>query len=189
MKFKTSILIAALLFSILKSRAQDTETCGFSEDAWSADTAAITAFLISCGRIDTTNFDENGKKTTGKPHHQSIVVKLNSGKVLSNDSIYFIAEKMPSYPGGDDALMADISKGVHYPAAARANKTEGNVVVSFIVNRKGEMTNTKVVRGIGNGCEEEALRALKQLKTWNPGSVKGKLVRVQMNLPIRFKLR
>jgi TonB family protein len=188
MKIKTSILIAALLFSILKSNAQETETCGFSEDAWSADTAAITAFLISCGRIDTTNFDENGKKTTGKPHHQSIVVKLNSGKILSNDSVYFIAEKMPSYPGGDDALMGDISKGVHYPAAARSNKTEGNVVVSFIVNRKGEMTNTKVVRGIGNGCEEEALRALKQLKTWNPGSVKGKPVRVQMNLPVRFKL-
>jgi len=188
MKLKTSLLLAALMFSILKSNGQDTDQCGFSEDAWSADTAAITAFLISCGRIDTTNYDEHGKKTTGKPHHQSIVVKLNSGKILSNDSVYFIAEKMPSYPGGDDALRSDIIKELKYPEAARINHTEGNVVVSFIVNRKGEMTNTKIVRGIGNGTEEEAIRALKKLKNWTPGSVKGKPVRVQMNLPVRFKL-
>src|SRR5215207_2341050 len=101
-------LAAVVLFVSLSltSAAQDYETCSFSgEDAWAGDTAAITAFLISCGRIDTTNYDEHGNKTKEKPHHQSITMKLNSGKVIHNDSIYFIAEEMPSFPGGEDALF------------------------------------------------------------------------------------
>ena len=189
MKIKTNLLAILIVLISLNTKAQDYETCSFSEDAWAADTAAITAFLISCGRIDTTNYDANGKKTTDKPHHQSITVKPNSGKVLHNDSIYFIAEKMPSYPGGDEALMTDIMKEVRYPAAARTSHTEGNVVVSFIVNREGKITSPKIVRGIGNGCEEEALRVIRLLKKFTPGSDKGKPVRVQMSLPIRFKLR
>jgi TonB family protein len=188
MKLKSSLLFPAFFIAIINSSAQDYETCSFSEDAWAGDTAAINAFLISCGRIDTTNYDENGKKTTGKPHHQSITMKLNNGKVIHKDSIYFIAEKMPQYPGGDFELMGDISHQVRYPAAARTNHTEGNVVVSFIINREGKLTNPRIVRGIGNGCEEEALRVISQLKTWSPGKVKGKPVRVQMSVPVRFKL-
>lgn len=186
MKFQ--IVVLAFVLATYNSTAQEYETCAFSEDAWAGDTAAITAFLISCGRIDTTNYDEQGKKTAGKPHHQSITMKLNSGKIIHNDSIYFIAEKMPEYPGGEDALRTDIINAVHYPAAARTNHTEGNVVISFIINRDGKITNARIVRGIGNGCEEEALRVVGQLKEWSPGKVKGKPVRVQMSLPVRFKL-
>src|SRR5690242_2284348 len=97
------IVVLFLLFALAVStvQAQDYETCSFSgEEAWAGDTAAITAFLISCGRIDTTSYDENGNQTTGKPHHQKITMKLNSGKVLRNDSVYFLASEMPAFPGG-----------------------------------------------------------------------------------------
>lgn len=188
---KLKLISVAFIFSILTyaTQAQDHETCGYSgDDAWAGDTAAITAFLISCGRIDTTNYDEQGKKTTGKPHHQKIVMKLNSGKELHNDSIYFLAETMPAFPGGDEGLLKFLKEHIRYPAAARANSTEGKVVVSFIVDRSGKLTNIKILRGIGNGCEEEALRVLGTMPNWTPGKVKGKEVRVQMNLPVKFTL-
>jgi len=168
MKLQTLILISLMLSMAFTSYAQDYETCSFSEDAWAGDTAAITAFLISCGRIDTTNYDDKGNKTTGKPSYQKITMKLNSGKVIHNDSIYFISEKMPVYPGGDEALRTDIVTQLKYPEAARKHETEGNVVVSFIVNRDGKIGNVKILRCIGNGCEEEALRVVKSLKTWTP---------------------
>ena len=178
-----------LLLLTINSYAQEYETCGNSgEEAWAGDTAAITAFLISCGRIDTTNYDANGKKTTGKPHHQKIVMKLNSGKELHNDSIYFLAEVMPLFPGGDAGILKFLKEHIRYPSRARANRTEGMVVVSFIVDRNGSLTNIKVVRGIGNGCEEEAIRVLGTMPKWSPGKVKGKDVRVQMNLPVKFDL-
>ena len=188
---KLKLLVSLLVFlSIFNySRGQDYETCGYSgEEAWAGDTAAITAFLISCGRIDTTNYDEHGKKTKGKPHHQKIVMKLNSGKELHNDSIYFLADSMPVFPGGDAALIQFMKEHLRYPAAARAGRTTGNVVVSFIVDRNGTLTNLKIIRGIGNGCEEEALRMLGTMPKWIPGKVKGKEVRVQMNMPVKFIL-
>jgi protein TonB len=189
MKLKIPVLLIFLTATVLHTYAQEYETCSFSgEEAWSGDTAAITAFLISCGRIDTTNYDANGKKTTGKPHHQSISMKLNNGKELHNDSIYFLADVMPVFPGGDEALMNYLKEHIHYPAAARAGKTEGKVVISFIIDRNGTPTNLKLVRGIGKGCDEEALRVVRSLPKWAPGKVKGKEVKVQMNLPVKFML-
>ncbi len=185
LKVITAIFVMSLVS--FSSIAQEYETCGYSgEEAWAGDTAAITAFLVSCGRIDTTSYDENGKKTEGKPHHQKIVMKLNSGKVLHNDSIYFLSEVMPAFPGGDGALLQFLKEHIRYPLAARGNRTEGTVVVSFIVDRTGKLTNIKILRGIGNGCEEEALRVLGTMPKWTPGKVKGKEVRVQMNLPLKF---
>lgn len=185
---KINILIFLFVVLATHSYSQDHETCGYSgEDSWAADTAAITAFLISCGRIDTTNYDENGKATKDKPHHQKIVIKLNSGKILHNDSIYFIAESMPEFPGGDAGLLSYLKENIHYPAAARSNNTQGSVIVSFIIDRKGKPSTVKILRGIGNGCEEEAVRVIKAMPNWKPGKVKGKEVRVQMNLPIKFR--
>jgi TonB family protein len=188
MKLKISLFILCLIGSSSLSNAQDYETCSFSEDAWSGDTAAITAFLISCGRIDTTNYDEQGKKTTGKPHHQSITMKLNNGKIIHNDSIYFVAEVMPSFQGGEENLMKHLKTNIHYPPQAQSSKTEGTVVVSFIIDRNGMPSNIKIVRGIGKGCDEEAMRVVKSMPKWNPGKLKGKPVRVQYNLPVKFKL-
>jgi TonB family protein len=184
-------IISLLVLSCiaLNASCQEYESCGYSgEEAWAGDTAAITAFLIACGRIDTTNYDEHGKKTKGKPHHQSISMKLNSGKELHNDSIYFMADEMPRFPGGDDSLMAYLKANIHYPPAALASRKEGKVIVSFIIGRNGMPSHVKLIRGIGNGCDEEALRLVRTMPKWIPGKVKGKDVRVQFNLPVKFQL-
>lgn len=189
---RNKILLAATICSMMSMNlhAQDYETCSFSgEEAWAGDTAAITAFLISCGRIDTTSYDEHGKKTKGKPHHQTISMKLNNGKVLHNDSIYFIAEEMPSFPGGDEGMLKYFKDNVHYPAGAHASGTSGKVIISLIIERDGTLSHFKVVRGIGNGCDEEALRVLRNMPKWVSGKTHGKEVRVQMNLPVKFELK
>ena len=187
---KKPILTIFFLMSLSASLySQEYDTCGNSgEEAWAGDTAAVRAFLISCGRIDTTNYDEQGKKTKGKPHHQKIVMKLNSGKELHNDSIYFLAESMPVFAGGDEGLLKYLKEHIHYPAAARASRTEGKVILSFIVDRSGAITGLKVLRGIGKGCDEEAVRVIRSMPKWTPGKIKGKEVRVQMNLPVKFTL-
>jgi TonB family protein len=189
MNSKVIIAIFYIMALSANSYSQEYDTCGNSgEEAWAGDTAAVRAFLISCGRIDTTNYDEQGKKTKGKPHHQKIVMKLNSGKELHNDSIYFLAESMPLFPGGDTGLLNYLKEHIHYPAAARASRTEGKVILSFIVDRSGAITGLKVLRGIGKGCDEEAVRVIRSMPKWTPGKVKGKEVRVQMNLPVKFTL-
>jgi protein TonB len=74
-----------------------------------------------------------------------------------------------------------------YPTKAKTRNTEGRVFVEFVVNKEGMPVNMKVLRGIGNGCDEEAMRVL-SLAKWNPGKQRGRQVSVKMVMPIYFKL-
>ena len=106
-----------------------------------------------------------------------------------NDTVYDVVEVSPEFPGGTEALYKYIAENIHYPEQAKANKMEGSVVVRFVVEADGTISNAKVLRGIGGGCDEEALRVVNAMPKWQPGSVDGKPVRVQFNLPIIFKLQ
>jgi TonB family protein len=101
---------------------------------------------------------------------------------------YTVVEKMPSYTGGQEAMIQYLVANIQYPPAAKANKVQGTVFVTFVVEPDGTVTNVKILRGIGSGCDEEAQRVVKMMPKWNPGEQKGKPVRVQFNLPIKFKL-
>jgi len=169
--------------------AQDNETCGMDADeAWGGDTAAMNKFLKTCGRIDTVSFDEHNKPTKAKPHHQTIKMVLNTGKVLHVDSIYFVAEEMPQFPGGDNGLFQYISKSIKYPASAKAKKVQGRVYVQFIVERDGSVSRAKITRGIGSGCDEESLRIVRSMPKWSPGKMNNAPVQVQFTLPVKFTL-
>ncbi len=76
-----------------------------------------------------------------------------------------------------------------YPDMAKDAKIEGKVYLTFVVDRDGGITGVKVLRGIGGGCDEEAVRVVKNMPRWNPGKQRGKPVRVQYNLPINFILK
>jgi len=189
------ILFTLILFSGITVHlyAQDDEVCGFSaEEAWGGDTAAMNAFLASCGRIDTVNVDEHNKpvkaKAKTKIHHQTIKMVLHSGKVLKSDSIFFVAEKMPQFPGGDNGLFRYLKKNVVVPALARQQKIQGRVYVEFIVERDGSVSHVKVTRGIGGGCNEEAARLVAQMPKWTSGKMNDNPVRVQYTLPVKFTL-
>lgn len=99
-----------------------------------------------------------------------------------------MAEKMPSFPEGQAALLRYLDENIQYPHIAKENGVEGMVVVQMIVEIDGTLSNLQVVKGIGAGCDVEALRVVKLMPKWIPGTQRGKAVRVQFNLPIRFRL-
>ncbi len=101
---------------------------------------------------------------------------------------FTIVEEMPSFPGGQEELMKYIGKEMKYPEEAVDNGIEGTVFIAFVVEPDGMITEAKVLRGIGGGCSEEAVRVVKGMPNWKPGKQNGKTVRVRYNLPIRFKL-
>lgn len=109
-------------------------------------------------------------------------------QVKDQEQIFTVVEKMPSFLGGPVDLFNFLSKNIKYPSEARKNKVKGRVYVSFVVEKNGSLSNIKVLRGIGSGCNEEAIRVVKSMPKWNPGKQRGKIVRVQYNLPIRFPL-
>jgi len=102
--------------------------------------------------------------------------------------VYKIAEKMPSYPGGEEARIKFLVENIKYPEAAMKNNVQGKVFVTFVVRADGSITDVKILRGIGSGCDEETVRVMKLMPKWNPGEEKGKPVDVQFNLPIKFAL-
>jgi len=100
-----------------------------------------------------------------------------------------VADEMPQFPGGDAALLKYFSDNIKYPVKAKQNKTQGIVYVNFIVSRKGKVLFPYAVRGLGYGCDEEAVRIIRNMPSWIPGKQKGKPVLVRYNLPVRFKLK
>jgi protein TonB len=100
---------------------------------------------------------------------------------------FTLVEKQPEPINGIKAFYEQLGKSVKYPIQAKRNGTEGKVFVEFIINKNGEPTDLKILRGIGSGCDEEAMRVL-ALTKWEPGKQRGKPVRVKMVLPIYFKL-
>ncbi|KAA9353737.1 M56 family metallopeptidase [Larkinella humicola] len=107
-----------------------------------------------------------------------------SGKVESFSAI----EQNPEFPGGLPALGAYLSKNIRYPAEARQNGTQGTVFVQFTVNLNGDIQGLRVKKGIGSGCDEEAVRVVSQMPRWTPGMQSGKPVMTQYVLPIQFTL-
>lgn len=109
-------------------------------------------------------------------------------KGLQNDQVFMVVEKMPEYPGGDDARIKFMVENIKYPEQAKKNGIQGVVFVSYIVEKDGKISNVKTIRGIGGGCDEEAERVISLMPNWKPGFQKGQPVRVQFNLPVRFSL-
>ena len=97
-------------------------------------------------------------------------------------------EIAPEFPGGENAKLAYITNNLHYPTMASENNVQGMVVVQFVVERDGRLTNIRLARDLGNGCGQEALRLVQKMPKWTPGKDKGQPVRVLVTLPIRFKL-
>ncbi len=105
------------------------------------------------------------------------------------EEIFTIVEEMPSFPGGEAKMFEYLGQNIRYPQIAREAGISGVVYVNFVVGTDGKITDVKVLRGIGGGADEEAIRVVKNMPSWSPGKQRGKAVRVSYNLPIRFSLR
>ena len=108
---------------------------------------------------------------------------------VSEQEVFTIVEEMPSYPGGDVKLYEYLGKNIKYPQIARESGIQGRVFVNFVVEPDGSVSNVKVMRGIGGGCDEEAMRVIKSMPKWKPGKQRGKAVRVTYTIPVVFKLQ
>ncbi len=104
------------------------------------------------------------------------------------DTIYSVVEVMPKFPGGEKKLMSYLGENISYPETAKNAKVSGRVFITFVIEKDGSVNEVKLLRGIGSGCDEEALRVISSMPKWKPGMQNGNAVRVQYNLPIKYAL-
>ena len=102
--------------------------------------------------------------------------------------VYMIVDEMPEFPGGDKELYQFIADNVKYPAEAKEKGIKGRVFVNFIVEPDGSVSDIKVLRGIGGGCDEEAVRIVESMPKFKPGIQNGEAVRVSYTVPVIFRL-
>jgi len=103
--------------------------------------------------------------------------------------IFTIVEEQAEFPGGYQKMMEFISKNISYPQIARETNIQGKVYVQFVVRKDGSITDAKILRGIGGGCDQEALKVVKKMPKWKPGKQRNQPVNMYFNLPINFTLR
>ena len=106
-----------------------------------------------------------------------------------NDTVIFIdVEEPPTFPGGDSAMVAYLKHNLHYPPAEKEKGIQGRVFVGFVIEKDGSVSSVEVKRGIGEECDAEAVRVVKEMPNWEPGKQSGIVVRMAMVLPISFKI-
>ena len=109
--------------------------------------------------------------------------------VVEETKIFTVVEQMPMYPGGDGALMGYLRDNIHYPTVAAENGVQGRVVVGFVVERDGSITDVKILRGVDPSLDREAMRVVKAMPKWTPGKQNGSAVRVKYQVPVTFRLQ
>lgn len=108
---------------------------------------------------------------------------------IQEAEIFTIVEEMPEFPGGMNKLAEYLGKNIKYPQMARESGIQGRVFVQFVVEPDGSVSNVAVMRSLGGGCDEEAIRVVKSMPKWKAGKQRGKPVRVSYILPVNFKLQ
>ena len=106
-----------------------------------------------------------------------------------NQKVFEVVEQMPEYPGGMMAMMEFLQDNMKYPADAEKQKVQGKVMVSFIVETDGSISDVKVMKNVFPSLDAEAIRVVKAMPRWTPGKQKGKVVRVHFSLPITYRLK
>ncbi len=104
------------------------------------------------------------------------------------EPVFTVVENMPQYPGGEEARMNYMIKNVKYPKEATEKGIQGTVYVSFIVEKDGSISNTTILKAVGGGLDQEAMRVVSEMPNWKPGTQNGKQVRTKFTMPIYFKL-
>jgi len=135
---------------------------------------------------ETMKGQEGGTDVT---YIEPVLPPVTAPKEKEVEQPIMFAEEMPAYAEGTDALLKFFASKIKYPELARKAGIEGKVYISFIVNRDGSVSNPEVIKGIGAGCDEEALRVVSLLGKWIPGKQNGKAVRGKMSIPIVFRLQ
>ena len=155
----------------------------------------FVAPVVTSDSVETTmatQDDLSTKPNREAPAEEEIKVEEVKTQVIEQEApkeIFTVVEEQPTYPGGDEARIKFLQENMKYPEEAKELGVQGKVFVTFVVEVDGSITDVKVLRGIGSGCDDEAIRVVKSMPKWVPGKQRGVPVRVQFNLPINFKLQ
>ena len=134
-----------------------------------------------CGEQENSN----SKTSSASSENQ-----LTEAPVEDEDVVFVVVEKMPEFPGGQQALFKYLSENVKYPVIAQENGIQGRVICQFVINRDGSIVDIEVVRSGGDpSLDKEAVRVIKSMPKWKPGMQRGKTVRVKYTVPVNFKLQ
>lgn len=140
------------------------------------------------GALDVKGNSESGQILQVTQRVADEPVKAEPKPEVEN-KVFDVVEEMPSFPGGNAALMKYLADNIKYPVVAQENGVQGRVVVSFVVERDGSITDVKVVRSVDPSLDREATRVVKSMPKWNPGKQNGSAVRVKYNVPVSFRLQ
>lgn len=114
--------------------------------------------------------------------------QVQKGNTAPQD-VFDVVEEMPQYPGGMQAMLSFLQENITYPKDAQEKKISGRVLVTFVVEKDGSISNVETVKSVFPSLDEEAVRIVKAMPNWKPGKQNGKVVRVKYTLPISFSLK
>jgi protein TonB len=118
-----------------------------------------------------------------------VVEDFEQEEEIVEEEVFTIVESMPEFPGGQKEMFKYLGKNIKFPAAAKANGIQGKVYVNFTIGKNGEIRDIKILRGVHDLLDKEAVRVVKAMPKWKAGKQRGKTVSVSYNLPINFTLR
>ena len=145
----------------------------------------IMSSKLSVGSFDVKGNDEGGEVLKAKEVIATEPVKPKE----EENKVFDVVEQMPSFPGGNAALMNYLGQNIKYPVIAEENGIQGRVICAFVVNRDGSVVDAEVLRGVDPSLDKEALRVIGTMPKWKPGKQRGKPVRVKYTVPITFRLQ
>ena len=138
--------------------------------------------------VETESIEVNTEET-----EQEVVIAAPVEAPVEEEEeevIFVVVEKMPEFPGGQQALFKYLSENVKYPVIAQENGIQGRVICQFVVNKDGSIVDVEVVRSGGDASlDKEAVRVIKSMPKWKPGKQRGKAVRVKYTVPVNFRLQ
>lgn len=150
--------------------------------------------VVQKGKASAKQMDEpkitgaKGESLTGKLDGVVVVGYASKDSLKDDEPIFEVVEQMPSFPGGMQAMMQYLGKNIRYPAEAQKSKTQGRVVVSFIVGKTGDVRKVHILRGVDPALDKEAIRVIEAMPKWTPGRQRGKEVAVRYTVPVVFRL-
>lgn len=120
---------------------------------------------------------------------KEVIAQPEPPKHVEEEKVFEVVEQMPMFPGGQSALMKYLNENIHYPMVAQENGVQGRVVVSFVVEKNGSITDVQVVKSVDPTLDKEASRVVRAMPKWQPGKQNGQAVRVKYNVPVTFRLQ
>ena len=149
----------------------------------------VTQIKIVEDNVDVEDDLDLDVEADDNTEFQEYVPPEDDEEDVQEKQIFQVVENMPEFPGGRGKLMQYLASHIKYPPYAKEAGIQGRVFINFVVEKDGSITAVKVLRGIGGGCDEEAVRVVKSMPKWKPGMQRGKPVRVSFNLPVKFTLQ